>query len=132
MSIRRVNPPELAPPVGFSHATIMDSGRLVLLAGQTALDSDGRVVGTSIVEQFEKVLMNLLTALTAAGGSPDHLAKLTIFCVDPGDYRQNAREIGTIWHRLVGREYPAMTLVGVTRLWDEEALIEIEGIAVVS
>ena len=110
----------------------MDSGRLVLLAGQTALDSDGRVVGTSIVEQFEKVLMNLLTALTAAGGSPDHLAKLTIFCVDPGDYRQNAREIGTIWHRLVGREYPAMTLVGVTRLWDEEALIEIEGIAVVS
>jgi len=94
------------------------------------LNSEGRIVGSTIVEQFEKVLGNLLAALAAAGGTPDQLAKLTIFSVDPVDYRAHAREIGLVWQRMVGRDYPAMTLVGVTRLWDDEALLEIEGTAI--
>lgn len=130
MTVRRINPPELAPPVGFSHAVVSEGSTVVLLAGQTALDSDGRIVGATIVEQFEKVLNNLLTALAGAGGRPDQLAKLTIFSVDPADYRAHAREIGAVWQRLVGRDYPAMTLVGVTRLWDDDALLEIEGTAI--
>lgn len=130
MTVRRINPPELAPPVGFSHAVVAEGSTIVLLAGQTALDGEGRIVGSTIVEQFEQVLGNLLAALAAAGGTPDQLAKLTIFSVDPVDYRANAREIGAVWHRLVGRDYPAMTLVGVTRLWDDEALVEIEGTAI--
>jgi len=130
MTVRRINPPELAPPVGFSHAVVAEGSTIVLLAGQTALDGDGRIVGATIVEQFEKVLTNLLTALAAAGGTPDQLAKLTIFSVDPADYRAHARDIGAVWQRLVGRDYPAMTLVGVTRLWDDDALLEIEGTAV--
>lgn len=130
MTVRRINPTELAPPVGFSHAVVAEGSTIVLLAGQTALDSDGRIVGATIVEQFEKVLSNLLTALEGAGGRPDQLAKLTIFSVDPADYRAHAREIGAIWQRLVGRDYPAMTLVGVTRLWDDDALLEIEGTAI--
>ena len=130
MTVRRVNPPDLAPPVGFSHAVVAEGGTLVLLAGQTALDGHGRIVGSTIVEQFEQVLGNLLTALEASGGTPDQLAKLTIFSVDPADYRANAREIGAVWQRLVGRDYPAMTLVGVTRLWDDDALLEIEGTAI--
>ena len=71
-----------------------------------------------------------LTALNAAGGDGEHLAKVTIFSVDPVDYRAHARDLGAIWRRLVGRDYPAMTLVGVTRLWDDSALVEIEGIAI--
>lgn len=130
MTVRRINPPELAPPVGFSHAVVAEGSTIVLLAGQTALDGEGHIVGTTIVEQFEKVLTNLLAALAAAGGTPDQLAKLTIFSVDPADYRAHAREIGAVWQRLVGRDYPAMTLVGVTRLWDDDALVEIEGTAV--
>ena len=130
MTVRRINPPELAPPVGFSHAVVAEGSTIVLLAGQTALDGDGRIVGATIVEQFEKVLGNLLAALAAAGGTPDQLAKLTIFSVDPADYRANAREIGAVWQRMVGRDYPAMTLVGVTRLWDDDALLEIEGTAI--
>ena len=130
MTVRRINPPELAPPVGFSHAVVAEGSTIVLLAGQTALDSEGRIVGSTIVEQFEKVLGNLLAALAAAGGQPDQLAKLTIFSVDPADYRAHAREIGAVWQRLVGRDYPAMTLVGVTRLWDDDALLEIEGTAI--
>jgi len=130
MTVRRVNPPELAPPVGFSHAVVAEGSTVVFLAGQTALNADGVIVGANIVEQFDVVLSNLLKALTAAGGTPDQLAKLTIFSVDPADYRAHAREIGRIWAERVGKNYPAMTLVGVTRLWDDDALLEIEGMAV--
>lgn len=130
MTVRRINPESLAPPIGFSHAVVAEGSTIVLLAGQTALNSDNVIVGETIVEQVEKVLENLLTALEAAGGNPTQLAKLTIYCVDPADYRAQSSEIGAVWKRLVGREYPAMTLIGVTRLWDEAALIEIEGIAI--
>lgn len=132
MTVRRVNPEDLAPPVGFSHAVVAEGSTLVLLAGQTALNADGVIVGETIVEQFRQVLSNLLRALEAAGGRPEQLAKLTIYSVDPVDYRANAREIGRIWHEMVGRDYPAMTLVGVTRLWDDTALLEIEGTAVLA
>lgn len=129
MSLERINPEELAAPIGFSHA-VRTSGRTVYLAGQTALNADGVIVGAGIVEQFEVALGNLMTALRTAGGGGEHLAKVTIFSVDPVDYRAHARDLGTIWRRLVGRDYPAMTLVGVTRLWDDAAVVEIEGIAI--
>ena len=130
MTVRRINPPELAPPIGFTHAVVAEGTTLVLLAGQTASNIDGAIVGETIVEQFEQVLTNLLVALEAAGGTPSQLAKLTIYSVDPVDYRGNAKEIGQIWQRLIGRDYPAMTLIGVTRLYDDAALLEIEGIAI--
>ena len=130
MTVKRINPESLAPPIGFSHAVVAEGSTIVLLAGQTALNADNVIVGATIVEQVEQVLQNLLAALEAAGGNPSQLAKLTIYCVDPVDYRAHSREIGAVWKRLVGRDYPAMTLVGVTRLWDDEALIEIEGTAI--
>lgn len=128
--LERVNPASLAAPSGFSHAVTARGGSLVFLAGQTALDQAGRVVGDGIVAQFEQALGNLLAALTAAGGRPEHLAKLTIFAVDPEDYRAHTGEIGRVWQRLAGRDYPAMALIGIVRLWDVEALVELEGIAV--
>jgi len=75
-------------------------------------------------------LKNLLTALDAAGGSPEHLASLTIYAVDLADYRAHGREIGAVWRRLAGREYPAMAAIGVRRLWDAAAVVEIQGFAV--
>ena len=131
MSIERVNPPSLAAPSGFAHAVIATSGRLVFLAGQTALDADGAIVGATVVEQFEQALANLLTALTAAGGQPTDLASLTVYAVDLADYRAHAREIGAAWRRLAGRDYPAMAAIGVSRLWDAAALVEVQGYAVV-
>ena len=127
--VERINPPELARPSGFSHAVVA-TGTSVHLAGQTALDQSGRIVGGTVVEQFEQALSNLLTALRAAGGSPEHLASLTIYIVDMDDYRANARAIGQVWKRLVGTEYPATAGIGVARLWDEEALVEVQGTAV--
>ena len=130
MTLERVNPPELPPPSGFSHAVTARGGSLVFLAGQTALDRDNRVVEGGVVAQFEQALTNLLAALQAAGGRPEHLAKVTIFAVDAEDYRAHAREIGAVWHRQAGRDYPAMALIGIVRLWDLQALVELEGIAV--
>ena len=130
MTIERVNPPSLARASGFSHAVIATGERLVFLAGQTALDGTGSITGATVAEQFEQALANLLTALAAAGGQPADLASLTIYAVDLADYRAHGREIGAIWRRLAGRDYPAMAAIGVSRLWDAAALVEIQGYAV--
>lgn len=129
MSIEYVNPPELGRPRGFSHA-VVGTGRTVFLAGQTALDPEGAIVGETVVEQFEQALGNLLAALRAAGGDPGQLTSLTIYIVDMDDYKARSREIGEVWKRLIGRHYPAMAGIGVSRLWDVEALIEVQGTAV--
>jgi len=129
--LQRVNPATLAKPSGFSHAVVADGGRVVFLAGQVALGPDGAIVGDTVAEQFEQALGNLLEALRAAGGSPGDLASLTVYAVDLGDYRAQAREIGQAWRRLAGREYPAMAAVGVARLWEPAALVEIQGYAVI-
>jgi enamine deaminase RidA (YjgF/YER057c/UK114 family) len=126
-----VNPASLAKPSGFAHAVIATGGRVVFLAGQTALNADGAIVGGTIVEQFEQALANLLTALAAAGGRPADLASLTVYAVDLADYRAHGHEIGTVWRRLAGRDYPAMAAIGVSRLWDPAALVEVQGYAVV-
>ncbi|MCB5181442.1 RidA family protein [Streptomyces antimicrobicus] len=130
MSLERINPAELSPPTGFSHAVTATGSRLVLLAGQTALDATGAVVGDGLPEQFERALANLLAALAAAGGTPADLARVTVYAVDVAAYRDHAPELGRIWRRLAGRDYPAMAVVGAVRLWDEKALVELDGIAV--
>lgn len=130
---QRVNPPELARPSGFAHAVVAPPGaKMVFLAGQTAMDTDGQIVGAGdVVAQFEQALGNLLTALRAAGGMPEHLVSLTIYAVDLADYRTRAREIGAVWRRLIGTDYPAMAGIGVARLWDDTALVEVQGVAAV-
>ncbi|MEV0225282.1 RidA family protein [Streptomyces sp. NPDC050704] len=130
MTIERVNPPELSPPTGFSHAVTATGSRLVFLAGQTALDTDGKIVGSTLPLQFERALANLLIALHAAGGVPSDLVRVTVYTTDVDDYRGHAPELGRIWRRLAGRDYPAMAVIGVVRLWDGQALVELDGVAV--
>src|SRR5580692_6401791 len=136
MNLERINPADLARPAGFSHAVSVPvsvpEGRIVFLAGQTGLGRDGKIVAGGVVAQFEQALGNLLTALAAAGGQPADLASLTIYSTDLADYQAHARQIGAVWRRLAGADYPAMAAVGVTRLWDPEALVEIQGIAALS
>lgn len=127
---QRHNPASLPPPTGFSHAVTATGSRLVFLAGQTALDPAGAVVGESLPEQFETALTNLLTALAAAGGTPRDLARVTVWTTDVEEYRAHSAELGRIWRRLVGREYPAMAVIGISRLWDRQALVELDGTAV--
>jgi enamine deaminase RidA (YjgF/YER057c/UK114 family) len=131
VSIERINPGELGRPSGFSHAVSATGGRLVFLAGQTGYGADGQIAGGGVVPQFERALGNLLTALRAAGGDPADLVSLTIYAVDLADYRAHGSEIGAVWRRLCGRGYPAMAAIGVARLWDLDALVEVQGVAVV-
>jgi enamine deaminase RidA (YjgF/YER057c/UK114 family) len=127
--LNRVNPESLARPSGFSHA-VVGRGTSVFLAGQTGMDASGAIVEGGVVAQFEQALGNLLTALAEAGGTPDRLASLTIYIVDMDDYRAHSRELGEVWKRLVGTGYPASAGIGVTRLWDTEAVVELQGLAV--
>ena len=131
MTTERINPAELARPSGFSHA-VAATGRMLFLAGQTGVDRDGNVVEGGVVPQFERALTNLLTALGAAGGLPSNLVSLTIYLTDVAGYQAHGKDIGAVWRRLAGTEYPAMAAVGVTRLWLPELLVEIQGIAVVN
>lgn len=128
-----VNPPDLPTPSGFAHAVVSTGGRTVWLAGQTALDLDGRIVAPGdVVAQFRQSLGNLLHALRAAGGAPEDLVTMTTYIVDVPDYRARARDIGRVWRELVGSRYPAMAGIGVARLWDDDALVEVQGVAVVA
>lgn len=126
-----VNPEGLAAARGFSHAVVAADGRTVYLAGQVAMDSGGVVVGDSFAEQFAIALANVLTALAAAGGGPEHLVSLVMYATDVAAYRASLPEIGAAYRKLVGRHYPAMALVGVTELVEPTAMIEIIGTAVI-
>ena len=132
MDVERINPAELARPSGFSHAVAVTGSHMVFLAGQVGMDRDGQVVGGGVVAQFEQALANLLTALAAAGGQPADLVSLTIYIVDLAGYQAHGKQIGAVWRRLAGTEYPATAAVGVTRLWDPGALVELQGVAAVS
>jgi enamine deaminase RidA (YjgF/YER057c/UK114 family) len=131
VSVERINPAELVRPSGFSHAVAVTGGQLVFLAGQTGVDADGRVVPGGVVVQFERALRNLFIALAAAGGQPADLVSMTIYIVNIEVYQAHAKEIGAVWRRLAGTEYPATAAVEVTRLWDPAAVVEIQGMAAV-
>lgn len=131
VAIERINPAELGRPSGFTHVVSVTASRLAFLAGQTAQDAQGQIVGPGVVEQFGRALGNLLTALRGAGGQPADLVSVTVYLVDLDDYRAHAREIGEVWRQLAGREYPAMAAVGVHRLWDPAALVELQAVAAI-
>ncbi|MEU7767278.1 RidA family protein [Nocardia sp. NPDC049190] len=127
MTVARINPPTLAKPSGFAHATRYRD--IVHLAGQTALTPEGKIVEGGLLAQFRQALSNVLTALQAAGGTPENLLSVTIYLVDIPEYQANGKEIGRIWRELAGTEYPAMAGIGVTSLWQPEALVEIQAVA---
>ncbi|MFE4197926.1 RidA family protein [Paenarthrobacter sp. NPDC056912] len=129
MSHKTINPESLPKPSGFAHGIL--AGNTVFLGGQTALDKNMDIVPGGIVEQFTQAFSNVLTTLREAGGQPEDLVNVTIYLTDVDDYMANGREIGRIWRDMAGSQYPAMAGIGVTRLWQKEALIEIQGIAVI-
>jgi enamine deaminase RidA (YjgF/YER057c/UK114 family) len=127
--LNRINPESLAKPSGFSHGVVA-RGTTLHLAGQTGMDASGAIVAGGIVAQFEQALANLIVVVDAAGGGTEGIASLTVYIVDMDDYRAHAGEIGAVWKRLVGTDYPAMAGIGVSRLWDSDALVELQGLAV--
>jgi enamine deaminase RidA (YjgF/YER057c/UK114 family) len=127
-----VTSPDLPAPVGYAHAVVAASGRTVHLGGQTAQAADGSIEGTTVVEQFDRAARNLITALAAAGGRPDDLVSLQVYVTDLAAYRASMRELGAVWRAHFGRRYPAMAVLGVTGLFDTDALVELVGVAVIA
>jgi len=124
------NPETLAPPMGFSHAVVAQSGRTVYLAGQTAQRPDGMIVAGTMAEQFDVAAGNVVLALQGAGAGPQDLVSLQIFVTDIVEYQRLSKEIGVAYRRHFGRHYPAMALVEVRRLFDPKATVELMGVAV--
>jgi enamine deaminase RidA (YjgF/YER057c/UK114 family) len=129
MPHKTINPASLPKPSGYAHGIL--AGNTVYLGGQTALDPDMRIVPGGIVAQFKQAFSNVLATLAEAGGAPEDLVSVTIYLTDVDDYVANGREIGRLWREMAGSEYPAMAGIGVSRLWQKEALIEIQGVAVI-
>jgi enamine deaminase RidA (YjgF/YER057c/UK114 family) len=126
-----LNPPELAPPVGFSHVAVAARGRLVFLAGETAHQADGTLAGSTLAEQFAAAATNVATALAAAGATPADVVSLQIFTTDVDGYRAGTKAIGAAYREVFGPHYPPMALFGVTRLYDPAALVELVVTAVI-
>jgi enamine deaminase RidA (YjgF/YER057c/UK114 family) len=132
MTKKIINPPTLAPPKGFNHGILIDGGRLLCLAGQDASDAAGRIVAPGdLVAQFDQVLRNLQAVVEVAGGSTQDIVKLNIFVADRAAYRANRRPIGEVFRAYFGSYYPTMALFEVSGFFQDEALIEMEGLAVI-
>ncbi len=128
-----INPEQLARPSGFSHAVKVQGQTIVFLAGQTAQDAQGRIVHEGdMVRQFDQALSNLSVAAAAAGTSLAQVARFNIYVTNKEVYKDNVKRVGEVYSKYFDRHYPAMSLIEVKGLWDDEALIEVEAIAVIS
>jgi enamine deaminase RidA (YjgF/YER057c/UK114 family) len=123
-----VNPPSLAPPRGYSHG-MKGSGEVLFVAGQVGWDGEGRMVQGDFVAQFAQALDNVLAVVAAAGGSPESVARLVIYVTDKREYRARRREVGEAYRRRMGKHFPAMALLEVRGLLEDDARVEIEAVA---
>lgn len=127
-----INPPELAQPRGFSHGIATTGGKLLFLAGQDASDATGRIVAPGdLLAQCEQVLRSLQVVVRTTGGEMTDIVKLNVYVRDRDRYREQLKPLGELFRRYFGHYYPAMALFEVTGLFQDDALIEMEGFAVI-
>ena len=130
MNMTIINPPGMAKPSGYSHGVIAAGGRTLYLAGQPGIDASGKVAAPGdLVGQFTQALANMQTVVEAGGGTMANIVKLTFFVIDKDAYKALLQPLGEEFRSFFKGHYPATTLVEVRDLFDEHALIEIEGIA---
>ncbi|HVO07837.1 MAG TPA: RidA family protein [Burkholderiaceae bacterium] len=120
-----------APPIGYANGIAVDRGRLVFIAGQVGWDAQQRFHSEQIAPQFEQALRNVLAVLAQAGGRPEHICRITAYCCDKPGYLAARKEIGAVWRTLMGRHFPAMSMIFVSDLLDSPGKIELEATAVV-
>lgn len=126
--MQTINPPGWRRPSGYSNG-IVAQGRFLTIAGQIGWN-DRQVLAEGFLEQTCQALRNIVEVLQAAGGRPEHLVRLTWYVTDKHKYRAKQREIGKAYREIIGEHYPAMTLVQVSGLLENGALVEIEASAV--
>lgn len=130
MPFTLVNPESLGAPSGYANGLLTDAGgKLLFIAGQVAWNEKQKIVSQDFVEQFDRALANVVTVVKAANGQPEHIARLVIYVTNKNEYRAYTREVGERYRKHLGKHFPAMALVEVSGLLEDEAKVEIEGIA---
>ena len=131
MVLKFINPQSLGAPRGYSNGVVTEPGaRLLFIAGQIGWDEQQKLVSSDFVQQFDRALANVISVVNEAGGKPDHVARLVIYVTDKQEYQQRTGEVGERYRAHMGKHFPAMVLVEVKGLLDDDAKVEIEGIAV--
>jgi|SRR6267142_627920 len=130
MSFTFINPDSLGAPRGYSNGVLTEGGHLLFIAGQIGWNQQQQIVSADLVEQFDRALANVITVVTEAGGQPEQLARLVIYVTDKNEYRVRMKEIGERYRARIGKHFPAMVLVEVKGLLEDNAKIEIEATAV--
>lgn len=125
-----LNPAEWAKPKGYANGIAVE-GRQVFVAGQIGWNAEAKFDSDDLVEQTRQALRNIVRVLAEAGARPEHIVRLTWYVVDKRDYIDRNAELGKVYREIIGRHYPAMTLVQVAALLEDRAKIEIEATAVV-
>ena len=128
--MRLLHPKGWAPTSGFSNGVAAE-GRQVFVAGQVGSDRRQKIVDDDFVVQVEQALRNVVEILAEADARPEHLVRLTWYVIDKREYTARSGEVGQAYRRVVGRHFPAMTLVQVVALTEDRAKVEIEATAVV-
>jgi enamine deaminase RidA (YjgF/YER057c/UK114 family) len=131
MAFTFINPESLGAPRGYSNGVLAEpGGRLLFVAGQIAWNERQRIVSPDFVEQFECALANVISVVTAAGGTCEQIARLAVYVTDKNEYLARTSEVGERYRARMGRHFPAMVLVEVKGLLDDDAKVEIEAMAV--
>lgn len=125
-----LQPESWVSPQGYANG-IAAEGRVVFIAGQIGWDAQARMIGDDLVAQTEQALRNIVAVLAEAGGAPHHITRMTWYITDKGAYVARRRDIGAVYRRVIGKHYPAMSLLVVAALLEDGALVEIEATAVV-
>ncbi len=117
-------------PIGYSNGIVVPAGRMVFVAGQVGWDAKQVFHGEALAPQFEQALNNVLAILAEAGGAPDHICRMTVYCTDKDAYLAARRDLGAIWRAKMGKHFPAMSMIFVSDLLDSPGMIELEATAV--
>ena len=131
MSLEVLLPLGWSPPVGYANGIAVPTGRIVFVAGQVGWDEKQQFHSDKLIPQFEQALKNVLAVLAQAGGGPNHICRMTAYCIDKPAYLLARPELGRIWRKLMGRHFPAMSMIFVADLLDHPAKIELEATAVI-
>ena len=118
-------------PIGYSNGVAAGSGRIVFIAGQVGWDEQQKFRSEEIVPQFEQALKNVLAVLAEAGGRAEHICRITAYCCDKSAYLAARPQLGRIWRSLMGKHFPAMSMIFVSDLLDAPGKIELEATAVI-
>ena len=125
-----LQPPGWAPPVGYANG-VAARGTVVFVAGQVGWDAAQKFHSEEIAPQFEQALRNVLAVLAEAGGRAEHICRITAYCCDKSAYLAARPQLGRIWKALMGKHYPAMSMIFVSDLLDSPGRIELEATAVI-